>query len=260
MKAIILAGGRGTRLNEETEFKPKPMVMIGDKPIIWHIMKLFSFYGVNDFIICLGYKGQLIIDFFSQNGEVAQLINDSGDERSITKIKYQDGDRFWNIDLVDTGLDTLTARRLFTVKPYLDDDISIVTYGDGVADINIKKLLHFHVKHKKPATVSITQPVGRFGVVHTNLMKTVTKFSEKPKYNEWINCGFFVFSPEVFEYFEKDEYLEVGPMLRLVQEKKLKAFRHFGYWGVMDTYREFLDLNEIWDSGNVPWKVWGHEN
>lgn len=261
LKAIILAGGRGTRLQEETEFKPKPMVEIGGRPIIWHIMKSFSHFGVNDFIICLGYKGQMVIDYFFKYGQV--ITNDSsdiGDKNKMIEVLFKSGGDSWNIKLVDTGLKTLTAKRLYCVRPYLDDDINIVTYGDGLANINISELIAFHRNHKNPATVSIAQPPGRFGVVRTDYQNQVTNFSEKPRYTDWVNCGYFVFNTEVFTYFENDEYLEVGPMLKLTNEKKLMAFKHRGYWAAMDTYREYLDLNEIWNSGKVPWKVWQDDN
>lgn len=232
------------------------MVNIGDKPIIWHIMKIYSFYGVHDFIVCLGYKGDSIINYFKTQLQTISFQRNVSKSKVNTKIVYMDEEIEWNINLVDTGIDTLTAKRLYEVREFIDPDINLVTYGDGLANINIAELIKFHKKHKKPATVSVTKPVGRFGVISTDSQDLVTHFNEKPRSTEWVNCGFFVFDAEIFNYFNQNEYLEHAPMSKLTDEKKIVAFKHEEFWAVMDTYREYLKLNEIWDSGSAPWKVW----
>jgi glucose-1-phosphate cytidylyltransferase len=256
MKTIILCGGRGTRLYPDTELKPKPLVQIGEYPVLWHIMKTYSSYGYKDFVLALGYKGESIKDYFLnyhlRSGNVKINLG-SG------QTDYENGhDEDWQIDLVNTGLDTLTGGRLARLKPLLKDNGTfMLTYGDGVANIDIGKLIEFHKSHNKIATVSAVHPIGRFGVMEFDGNK-VTDFHEKPQANEgWINGGYFIFETEIFDYLKSDKtILERDPMERLAKDGQLMAFKHDGFWHCMDTPRDRDDLNELWSSGNSPWKTW----
>jgi len=255
MKAVILAGGLGTRLSEETILKPKPMVEIGGKPILWHIMKIYSFYGINDFIICLGYKGYLIKEYFSNyllhTADVTIDIQTNSIE--IHKAKAEP----WRITLVETGAETLTGGRLERVLPYLGPENFCFTYGDGLADIDLRKLIEFHHEHGKLATVTAVRTPGRFGTLQIN-KSAVKCFEEKPVGgNGWINGGFFVLNPGCSKYLDGDNCSwEKAPLEKLASDNELMAYCHEGFWQPMDTLREKNHLDALWDSGEAPWKVW----
>ncbi len=256
MKVVILAGGLGTRLSEETVVKPKPMVEIGGKPILWHIMKIYSAYGFNDFIICLGYKGYMIKEYFAH---YFLYMTDVTIDLGKNQIEYHTSKAEpWRITLVDTGLHTQTGGRIKRVREYIGNETFMLTYGDGVADINIKKLLEFHRSHGKLATVTAVQPPGRFGRLRLNGGDEVLAFNEKPRGDgSWINGGFFVLEPEVIDYIDGDDTpWETTPLQRLTQDRQLMAYKHYGFWQCMDTLRDKMQLEELWNSGNPPWKVW----
>jgi len=256
MKAVILAGGYGTRLSEETISIPKPMVKIGNFPIIWHIMKSYSYYGINDFIICCGYKGYVIKEYFAnyflhmsdvtfelKNNKMNTLLNNSED---------------WKVTLVDTGEKTMTGGRLKRIKKYLTEDDFCFTYGDGLSNVNIKDLIKFHKEHKKLATITAVRPPGRFGAIKVDSNNLVKKFQEKPDGdNSWINGGFFVLSKKVIDYIDDDHTIwENEPLTNLSNENQLKAFFHNDFWQPMDTLREKINLEKLWASSRSPWKVW----
>jgi glucose-1-phosphate cytidylyltransferase len=256
LKAVILAGGLGTRLREETEYRPKPMVEIGEKPILWHIMKNLSSNGFHDFILCLGYKGEQIKDFFL-NYDVR--LNDSmitiGKNNTVKQINKLDQEN-WKVILANTGLHTMTGGRIFKVRDYVQGETFLCTYGDGLANINITKLLEFHKSHGKIATVTAVQPTSRFGTLEIDTSKQVKNFSEKPKSEQWINGGFFVFEPRIFEYLDSESTLEKEPLENLAKNNELMAFQHTGFWQPMDTYRETQELNDMWNENIAPWKTW----
>ena len=256
MKAVILAGGLGTRMTEETVHVPKPMVQIGGKPILWHIMKSYSYHGVNDFIICCGYKGNLIKEYFSNYYLHTSDITFNLKENKM-KVHSERAEP-WHVTLVDTGEKTMTGGRLKRLKDYLKDEESFCfTYGDGVSNINIKKLIKFHNDNKKIATITTVLPVGRFGAVVTK-DNIVTKFIEKPRGDGGrVNGGFFVLSPKVLDYIEGDQTIwEEAPMERLSTEGNMIAFEHEDFWQSMDTVRDKMYLEELWTSEEAPWKVW----
>ncbi|MCU1284855.1 MAG: Nucleotidyl transferase [Acidobacteriales bacterium] len=256
MKLVILAGGFGSRLSEETAVKPKPMVEIGGKPILWHIMKFYSSFGINDFIICLGYKGYVIKEYF------ANYYMHSSDvtfdmSNNTTKV-HQNSSEPWRVTLVDTGENTMTGGRLRRVKPYLESaEPFCFTYGDGVANVNISKLVEFHLEQKTYVTLTATQPSGKFGALKMDATKVIS-FHEKPSGDgRWVNGGFFVLSPKVLDYIEGDESIwEREPMERLSEEGQVSAFRHSGFWQPMDTVHDKKFLNDLWNTGQAPWKVW----
>ncbi|MEA3493978.1 MAG: glucose-1-phosphate cytidylyltransferase [Candidatus Margulisiibacteriota bacterium] len=256
MKVVILAGGLGTRIGEETAIKPKPMIDIGERPILWHIMKIYAHYGFNEFIICCGYKGYQIKEYFKNyflHESDVTFDFDGGEKKLIHSHTAEP----WKVTLVDTGLDTQTGGRLKRVRKYLGDEDFMFTYGDGVGDINIKELLDFHKSHKKLATVTAVRPLGRFGALSIKDYN-VKKFQEKTEgNNSWINGGFFVMNPKVIDYIEGDETpLETKPVRKLAKEGELMAYKHTGFWQPMDTLREKNMLENLWKSGNPPWKVW----
>lgn len=257
MKVVILCGGQGMRLREETEYKPKPMVEIGQHPILWHIMKIYSAYGFNDFVLCLGYKGEIIKDYFYH---YKTRNNDFTIEIKSGKISIHESnsDSNWKVTVADTGVSAMTGARIKRVEKYITEDSFMVTYGDGVADLNIKKLLEFHKSHGKIGTLTGVNPPSRFGEL-TVRGDDVTSFKEKPKELDGIiNGGFFVFNHEFFDYLsEEDEcYLEREPLATLAADGQLKVYRHHGFWQCMDTYRDYKYLTELWNSAKVPWKVW----
>ena len=257
MKAVILAGGYGTRLSEETGVKPKPMVEIGDMPILWHIMKVYSGYGIDEFIICLGYKGYVIKEFFSTYS--LHMSNVTFDLRKNDIKVHQNGTEPWKVTLVDTGEKTMTGGRLKRVKQYIGDETFCLTYGDGVTDLNIKELIEFHRHQETLATLTAVQQPGRFGAF--NLKQNQNKiptFSEKPQGDgAWINGGFFVLEPGVMDYIEGDSTVwEREPMEKLAHDGMLSAYRHYGFWQPMDTLRDKNVLEDLWQSGKAPWKVW----
>jgi glucose-1-phosphate cytidylyltransferase len=256
MKAVILAGGLGSRLSEETVLRPKPMIEIGGKPILWHIMNIYSTYGVREFIIALGYKAEVIKDYFIN---FYALNNDISIDLSTGKIDIYDGNQpKWIIHLVDTGLHTQTGGRLRQLRKWIGDDkMFMFTYGDGVADIDIKSLLEFHAEHGKLATVTTVRSPERFGRIVFKEDK-VTEFFEKPQTSEgWINGGFFVLNTEAIDYIEGDESVwERESVERLAHDGQLMGYRHYGFWSCMDTLKEKNFLEELWSSGKAPWKVW----
>ena len=255
MKVVILAGGYGTRLSEETHALPKPMVEIGDKPIIWHIMKYYSSFGFNEFVICLGYKGYIIKDYFYnywlRQSDVTLKTSKNGNELMIHKSSVDD----WEITLADTGDDIQTGLRIKRIQQYVGNERFMLTYGDGVGNIDLNALLNQHKESDKIVTLTAIQPQGRFGVVDFDNNNTIKSFNEKGK-SKYINAGFMVVEPEIFDYLGKNEPLEFAPFETLVNKKKLGVYTHNGYWKCMDTLSDLRILEGIWNSGNVPWKVW----
>ena len=257
MKAVILAGGLGTRISEETHLKPKPMVEIGHKPILWHIMKTYSAHGVNEFVICCGYKGYVIKEYFANYflhmSDVTFCMKDNN-----MKVHHNHAEP-WTVTLVDTGENTLTGGRLKRAYDYVkDEEAFCFTYGDGVGDVDVTKLIEHHKQHGKQATLTATRPPGRYGAIKMSDSGMVDHFQEKPDGDgSWINGGYFVLSPKVVDYIEGDcNSWEGEPLNRLAQERQLAAFQHEGFWQPMDTLREKNLLNELWESGKAPWKVW----
>jgi len=255
MKAVILAGGLGTRISEETNLKPKPMIEIGGKPILWHIMKIYSFYGIYDFIICLGYKGYVIKEYFAN-----YILHQSDVTFDMKKNKMSIHNHHcepWRITLIDTGEDTMTGGRLKRVQNYVGEDTFCFTYGDGVGDVNIADLIAFHRNQGTWATLTAVQPPGRFGALEMR-RNQIIRFQEKPQGDRsWINGGFFVLEPEVFDLIKGDATVwEREPLEQLAQNAQLSAFKHRGFWQPMDTLRDKLKLEQLWDSGHAPWKVW----
>ena len=257
MKVVILAGGFGTRLAEETGIKPKPMVEIGGLPILWHIMKIYSSHGLNEFIICLGYKGYTIKEYFSSYAlQTADVTFDFA--RGTSRIHRKKTEP-WKVTLVETGLETMTGGRIKRAKKYIGNDTFCLTYGDGLCDVNIKKLIDYHKKNKAFATLTAVQPPGRFGAFTLDENEgKIKSFKEKPKGDgAWVNGGFFVLEPEIFEFIKDDSTVwEQSPMERLAQEGQLSAFRHQGFWQPMDTLRDKNMLEKLWQSEKAPWKIW----
>ena len=256
MKAVILAGGLGTRISEETYLKPKPMIEIGGKPILWHIMKIYSYYGVNDFLICCGYKGYLIKEYFANYFLHMSDVTFNMEDNTMEVL--QRNVEPWRVTLIDTGENTMTGGRLKYVEQFLkDEDLFCFTYGDGLSNVNITKLIDFHRAQKVKATLMATFPPGRFGVLNIQGNKVRT-FEEKPKGDVgMINAGFFVLSPSVIELIKDDATIwERVPLEALAQHGQLRAFEHSGFWQPMDTLRDKTYLEDLWDSGNAPWKVW----
>jgi glucose-1-phosphate cytidylyltransferase len=256
MKVVILAGGLGTRLSEETTLKPKPMVEIGGMPILWHIMKIYSTYGHNDFVVCLGYKGYLIKEFF--NNYFLHKSDVTVDLKS-NKIIFNETDAEpWTITLVDTGVNSMTGGRIKRIQKHIGNEPFFLTYGDGLSDVNISALLEIHKTSNKYLTVTSVQPHGRFGALNLSASNEVLSFLEKPKGDgSWINGGFFVCQPEVFNYITGDETIfEKGPMEALAQEGMMQAYLHNGFWKPMDTLRDKIELEQYWDSGKALWKKW----
>ena len=258
MKVVILAGGYGTRISEESHLKPKPMIEIGDKPILWHIMKEYSHYGFNEFIVCCGYKQHVIkewfADYYLYNSDVTFDFAD--DNRMIV---HQNVAEPWKVTLVDTGLNTMTGGRIKRIRKYVGDETFMLTYGDAVSDVNIEKLREFHGEHGKLATITAVRLDQRFGVLDINKDDTIEEFREKNAITDGsrINGGYMVMEPRVFDYLEDDNTVfEKYPLERLAMEGNLKAYRHDGYWQCMDTKREKDRLDELWSNGNAPWKVW----
>jgi glucose-1-phosphate cytidylyltransferase len=255
MKAVILAGGLGTRLAEETTIRPKPMVEIGDRPILWHIMKMYSSYGINEFVICLGYRGYMIKEYFANyHLHTSDVTFDVAANRMQV---HRTTTEPWTVTLIDTGTGTMTGGRLRRVLDYVGDEDFCFTYGDGVADIDMGALIETHRQHGTIATVTAVQPLGRFGSMRVEGDR-VTAFTEKPAGDEaWINGGFFVVSPRVRPYLKGDDTVwELEPLQRLAAEGELTSYRHTGFWQPMDTLRERYRLQELWESGAAPWKSW----
>ena len=257
MKAVLLAGGYGTRLSEETSLRPKPMVEIGGRPILWHIMKTYSAYGIDDFIICCGYKGYVIKEYFANYFlHRSDVTFDLGKNRM--KV-HQNGAEPWRVTLIDTGETTMTGGRLKRVREHIGDETFCFTYGDGVGDINIRELIDFHKAERTLATITAVQPPGRFGALDLEDEEVkVRAFTEKPLGDgAWINGGFFVLEPAALEYIAGDSTIwERAPLRKLAKDGHLSAYRHFGFWQAMDTLRDRDTLEQMWNSGNPPWKVW----
>lgn len=255
MKVLLLAGGYGTRISEETDIRPKPMIEIGGKPILWHIMKIYSKYGFNDFVILLGYKGYYIREYFANY--YLHQSDVTFDMKTGHMQTHNNTSEPWKVTLIDTGLDTMTGGRIKRARGYIEDKPFLLTYGDGVSDINIAELVEFHKSSKTQATMTAIQPAGRFGAldISTGL---VTKFIEKPAGDgNWINGGFMVCEPSVLELIENDKTIfEQYPLQTLASSNQLAAYKHSGFWQCMDTIRDKIYLNELWDTGKAPWKTW----
>lgn len=256
MKVVILAGGKGTRISEESQLRPKPMIEIGGKPILWHIMKTYSYYGFNEFIICCGYKGHMIKEYFLhydtyQSDSTFHLKNGTVDvHKSVTEP--------WKVTLANTGLETLTAGRILKIKEYIEDEEFLLTYGDGVSDVNIAEAIKFHREHGKIATVTTTQPSGRFGALKINESNLVMGFKEKARADQaWVNAGFMVLNRKIFDYLgDGSEMLEQSPFENLAHDGEMAAYKHEGFWSPMDTMRDKAYLEQLWDKDEAPWKVW----
>jgi glucose-1-phosphate cytidylyltransferase len=257
MKAVILAGGFGTRISEETTVRPKPMVEVGDKPILWHIMKIYHAHGIRDFVICCGFKGFAIKEYFANYLIHASDVTFDTNSREV-EIHRTDAED-WRVTLIDTGLETMTGGRLKRVREYLGDETFCMTYGDGVSDVDIAALIRFHSNESRLATMTAVQPPGRFGAFSLGESDTrVEHFREKPKGdNAWVNGGFFVLEPAVLDFIDGDDTSwEAEPMERLANDGQLSAYKHSGFWQPMDTLRDRMYLEDLWNAGNPPWKKW----
>ncbi len=257
MKVLLLAGGYGTRLSEETDIRPKPMVEIGGKPILWHIMKIYSSYGFNEFVVLLGYKGYYIKEYFAN-----YFLHQSDVTLDIQTGKMEvlnNSSEPWKITLLDTGTDSMTGGRVKRAQDFVGDEPFMLTYGDGVSDINIEELVEFHKAHGKAMTMTSAQPDGRFGALNIEENFQVSSFQEKPKGDGgWINAGFFVCEPKVFDYITEGDstIFEQAPLMNLAKDGEIFTFKHDGFWKPMDTLRDKQELQKLWDSGNAPWKTW----
>ena len=258
-KVVILCGGIGTRLKEETEFRPKPLVRIGNMPILWHIMKIYSHFGFNDFILCLGYKGELIKEYFINNEWMNSDFILNLRDKSI-KLVGNNKPLDWNVTFVDTGLETETGARIKKIEKYIDGDFFLATYGDGVGNIDINRLIEFHKKNGKTATLTGLKPVSKYGILNLDKKNNelIIDFEEKPVMEEWISGGFFVFDKKIFDYLTEDVNckLEREPFERLAKDKEFTVYKHDGFWACMDTFKEAEWLKKLWSSGKAPWKVW----
>jgi glucose-1-phosphate cytidylyltransferase len=262
MKTIILCGGQGTRLREETEYRPKPLVDVGGRPILWHIMKTYAHYGFRDFVLCLGYRGHMIKEYFlnyeAMNNDFTICLG------TRNSISYHDAheEQNFHVTLADTGLESMTGARVKRVERYIDDDLFMVTYGDGLSDLDLGQLVQFHRQHGRLATITTVRPISRFGILELSDEGQVKDFTEKPQINGWASAGFFVFNRRVLEYLSSDSgcMLEREPMEKLASDGELMAYRHDGFFYAMDTYREYLYLNDLWNRGQAPWAVWRNEH
>lgn len=256
MKTVILAGGLGTRISEESHLKPKPMVEIGEKPLLWHIMKLYSYYGFNDFIVCCGYKAYVIKEFFLNYYLYNSDISFDFEKGNDMKVLSNNIDP-WKVTVVDTGLHTMTGGRIKRIQKYVGNEPFMVTYGDGLSDVNIAQIIDFHKKHGKTATLTAVPPEGRFGVLNIE-NDAIESFREKSKEDSgWINGGFMVLNPDIFEYIQDDTSIfEIDVLEKIAKENQLMAFKHDGFWRCMDTQRDKMNLENFWETGNAPWAVW----
>ena len=257
MKVVILAGGKGTRISEESQLKPKPMIEIGGKPILWHIMKTYSAYGFNEFIICCGYKGQMIKEYFIHYD--MYQANRTFSLKEETMLLHENHTEPWIVTLANTGLSTLTAGRILKIRDYIEDDTFLLTYGDGVSDVNIKELVKFHERHGKTATITTTQPPGRFGALKINKSTNqVEGFKEKAREDQaWVNAGFMVLNRRIFDYLgDGSQMLEDGPLELVARDGELMAYKHEGFWSPMDTLRDKQYLETLWESKKASWKIW----
>ena len=256
MKVVLLAGGLGTRISEESDVRPKPMIEIGGKPILWHIMKHYSVYGFNEFIICLGYKGYLIKEYFANYFlHQSDVTFDLGNNTTTIHSSVSES---WKVTLVDTGLNTMTGGRVRRIRPYVGNESFMLTYGDGVSDVNLNELVALHKKSSADVTMTAFQPEGRFGILDINNGDVITRFSEKPKGDgSWINGGFMILEPTIFDYLDSDEsILERTPLEMIAKNGKIVAYRHEGFWHCMDTLRDKTQLESLWNQGKASWKTW----
>lgn len=257
LKTVILCGGQGTRLREETEFRPKPLVDIGAKPVLWHIMKLYAHHGFSDFTLCLGYRGNMIKEYFLNYEAMNNDFTICLGSKASTTFQGSHQEQDFRVTLADTGQETMTGGRIKRIEKYIDGDTFLVTYGDGLSNVNITELLAFHRSHGKIATVTTVRPYSRFGILQADSGGLVTAFSEKPQLDGWASAGFLVFEKKIFDYLDGDECtMEREPMEKLAAEGQLMTYHHEGFFYAMDTYREYLYLNDLWNSGKAPWKVW----
>jgi glucose-1-phosphate cytidylyltransferase len=258
MKTVILCGGLGTRLREETEFRPKPLVPVGGRPILWHIMKIYAHFGFREFVLCLGYQGNAIKDYLLNYEAMNNNFTISLGERHRIDYHGTHEEQDFRITCVDTGLDTMTGGRVLRSEPYVDGETFMVTYGDGVADIDVGKLVDFHRSHGKLATVTTVRPTSRFAILEVDSKARARQFAEKPPLDGWASAGFFVFNRGIFDYLKGEDacILEREPLEQLTADGQLMAYRHEGFFFAMDTYREYQEINRIWSSGQAPWKVW----
>ncbi|GAU75650.1 glucose-1-phosphate cytidylyltransferase [Fusibacter sp. 3D3] len=258
MKVVILCGGYGTRISEESHLRPKPMIEIGERPILWHIMKTYSHYGFNEFVLCLGYKGHMIKEYFANYFLYGSDITFDLASNNKMEIHSCESVEPWKVTLANTGLDTMTGGRIKRIQKYVGNEPFMLTYGDGVSNVNIKALYEFHKVHGKIATITAVQPSGKYGVLGINDDSTVLEFVEKPKNVEaWINGGFMVLEPQVFDYIKDDQVsFELEPMETLANDSEIAAYKHIGFWQCMDSQRDKQVLEHIWKSGKAPWKVW----
>ena len=259
IKVVILCGGRGVRFKEETDYRPKPLVEIGNRPILWHIMKIYAYYGYQDFVLCLGYKGEMIkkyfLDYELMNSDFTIQLGDKGKTQVHTLPREQE----WKITMAETGLNALTGARIKRIEKYIDSDLFMLTYGDAVANLNIKYLVDFHYTHHKIGTITAVRPLSRFGELQVGKDSMVKEFREKAViHGDYINGGFFVFDRRLFNYVDDDDNcgFEGEPLERLAKDGQLAAYIHNGYWQCMDTYRDWQVLNQEWEGGNPLWKVW----
>ena len=257
MKTMILCGGQGTRMREETEYRPKPLVEIGGRPILWHIMKIYAHYGFADFVLCLGYRGNMIKEYFLQYEAMNNDFTVSLGQPEQLHYHGEHGETGLRVTLADTGLQSMTGGRVQKASRYIDDDTFLLTYGDGVADVDIRRLVEFHHSHGRLATLTAMRPTSRFGMLELDSECRVQRFSEKPRVEGWASAGFFVLNRGVFDYLDGPQCVfEQQPLERLAREQQLVAYQHEGFFFAMDTFREYQYLNELWDSGRSPWKVW----
>jgi len=255
MKVVILAGGLGSRLREETEIKPKPMVEVVGLPIIWHIMNGYSVYNHKEFVICGGYKNEVIKNWFTNLRLFKSDVRIQVGESQHLEFMDDAHENGWDVVVSNTGAETQTGGRLFRVKKYLRDETFLCTYGDGLGNVDIDALIRFHKSHGKIATLTSVKPPTRFGVIDISSDGSIKSFKEKPQTDSWVNAGFFVFEPEIFDYLNEDCVLEHGPLEKLAEDGQLMAFKHEGFWQPMDTYRDKLELESLWNAGNPPWTV-----
>lgn len=256
MKAVLLAGGLGTRMREETEFRPKPMVEVGGRPVLWHIMKILASQGITDFVILTGYKGEVIRKFFHDYEALNLDFTLRLGKNSFIEYHGSHSEDGWNITVVDTGPNTLTGERILRARNHIQDERFLLTYGDGIADINTQNLISKHASSNSFVTVSMSRPRSRFGVVETDQSGLITNFTEKPKGSELVNIGYMIAEPEVFNYLRPGEAFEDGPLKRLAEERKLSGYLHEGFWQPMDTQRDLEHLKALWDGGAAPWVTW----
>jgi glucose-1-phosphate cytidylyltransferase len=255
MKTIILCGGRGMRLNEETEYRPKPLVPVGQRPMLWHIMQIYAQSGLREFILCLGYRGDMIKDYYLNYDSMSNDCTVHMGQNHKVTFENSHNEQDYLVTLADTGLESMTGCRVKKIEKYINEETFMLTYGDGVCDVDINALLKFHYDHGRCATVTSVHPTSRYGVLNVDKSGTVTNFAENPVMNDWMSAGFFVFNRKIFDYLTTDEscILEQGPLQRLAQEGELMAFKHEGFFFSMDTYRDYRYLNDMWDKGQTPW-------